>query len=160
MTTRNSTAESFFHRANSTISEVDSDYQQFKEEFEKKEKEYRAKIHYLKKEVSEAKESLSKVGVDLNETRDRLNSKDTLYSQLDEETKQKVNLKDVKIALLKEHIDKAKAKQMELLKGPVKKINRECDALLNEILKAKQLYEKRDITNEANRSKLDRYYSI
>jgi hypothetical protein len=41
MTTRNSTGESFFQRRNSVQSEADSDYQSYKEEFEKKEKEYR-----------------------------------------------------------------------------------------------------------------------
>ena len=46
-------------------------------------------------------------------------------------------MKDVKISLLKEHIDKAKAKQLEILKGPMKRVNRDCDILLNEILKLK-----------------------
>lgn len=41
-------------------SDADSDYLQFKEEFEKKEKEYRTRIHTLKKEVSVVKESLTK----------------------------------------------------------------------------------------------------
>jgi hypothetical protein len=112
MTTRHSTSESFFQRRNSggNVSEADSDYQQFKEEFEKKEKEYRSRIHTLKKEVSIAKESLSKMGVDMSETRDRVNSRESMYQFLDDKTRDKINLKDVKIALLKEHIDKSKAK--------------------------------------------------
>lgn len=61
MTTRNSTVESsFFQRRSSVASDIDSEYLQFKEEFEKKEKEYRNRIHTLKKEVSVVKESLSK----------------------------------------------------------------------------------------------------
>lgn len=40
-------------------SDADSDYLRFKEEFEKKEKEYRHKIHTLKKEVSSTKERIN-----------------------------------------------------------------------------------------------------
>jgi len=59
MTTRNSSTDNtFFQRRNSVKSEVDSDYQAFKEEFEQKEQEYRNRIHTLKKELSIAKESL------------------------------------------------------------------------------------------------------
>lgn len=142
------------------MSDVDSEYMQFKEEFEKKEQEYRQRIHTLKKEVSNAKESLSKIGNDANEGRGRIDSRDTLYQFLDDEARAKVNLKDVKIGLLKEHIDKAKAKQIELLKGPIKTLNRESDALLLQILKAKMSYERMDSKLESDRKRLDRYYDI
>ncbi len=69
-------------------------------------------------------------------------------------------LKDVKISLLKEHIDKAKAQQMQLLKGPIKKVNRECDSLLTQIMKAKARYEQLDQHAEADKQKLDRYYDV
>ena len=57
---------SFFQRRSSVASEADSDYQQLKEEFDKKEKEYRSKIHTLKKEVTVAKESLQPKGMDMS----------------------------------------------------------------------------------------------
>ena len=37
---------------------------------------------------------------------------------------------------------------MELLKGPVKKINREGDQILNEILKARNTFERNESKNE------------
>jgi hypothetical protein len=113
----------------------------------------------LKKEVSIAKESL-KVSSDLTESRDRLSSRDNMYQFLDDDTRAKVALKDVKIGLLKEHIDKAKARQMELLKGGVKKLNRDCDLILGQILKAKIQYEKMDEDSEGNKARLERYYDV
>ena len=53
---------------------------------------------------------MSKLGIDYYEVRERAATKDNLYSFLDDETKAKVALKDVKISLLKEHIEKAKSK--------------------------------------------------
>jgi hypothetical protein len=40
------------YRRGSTISEVDSETVQIREEFERKEKDYRGRIHTLKKEVT------------------------------------------------------------------------------------------------------------
>ena len=56
---------------------------------------------------------------------------DTMYAQLDDETRQRVVLRDVKISLLKEHIDKAKAKQMEILKGAMRRVRPDSEQLLN-----------------------------
>lgn len=75
-----------------------------------------------------------------------------MYQFLDDETRKQVNIKDVKISLLKEHIEKAKAKQMDILKGPMKRVNRDCDMVLNEILKSKQQYEKLEAQNKVTRS--------
>ena len=48
MTTRNSgTTEAMFER-NSAVSEADSDFMQYKEEFEKREGDYRSQIQTLK----------------------------------------------------------------------------------------------------------------
>ena len=136
MTTRHNPSETFFQRKASVVSEVDSDYLQFKEEFEKKEQEYRKRIHTLKKEVSLAKESLNKMGGSSEMTDSKYGGGrgDTMYTQLDDEVRQKVILRDVKIALLKEHIDKAKAKQMEILKGPLRRVRPDSEQLLNLIL--------------------------
>jgi len=136
MSARNNASETFFQRKASVISEVDSDYLQFKEEFEKKEQEYRKRIHTLKKEVSLAKESISKLGgsSDTVDSRLGLGRSDTVYTQLDEETRQKVVLRDVKIALLKEHIEKAKAKQMEILKGHLRRVIKGNQGLLSQLM--------------------------
>lgn len=96
----------------------------------------------MKLEINQAKEYLSKMGGDINETREKLGTKEALYQFLDDETRSKVTLKDVKISLLMEHIEKAKSSQMELLKGPVKQLNREADSILNEIIKTKSDFEK------------------
>lgn len=161
MTTRNAPHESFFQRRPSTaLSDVDSEYLQFKEEFERKEQEYRQRIHTLKKEVTFVKDSITKREAGMSDSRSRIDSRDTLYQHLDEEQRAKVQLNDVKISLLMERVDKAKALQMQLLKGPVKKVNRECDAILGEIIKAKSRYEQMDGEAEANKAKLERYYDV
>eukprot|EP00347_Sterkiella_histriomuscorum_P001927 403370134 len=164
MTTRNSAQqESFFQRRNSVQSDADSEYLQFKEEFDKKEKEYRNRIHTLKKELTITKDRMT-ANTDLNESKQSLyqsqSNREAMYQFLDDETRKQVNVKDVKISLLKEHIDKAKAKQLEILKGPMKRVNRDCDILLNEILKLKNQFEKLDASNQLNRTKLNNYYSI
>ena len=90
------------------MSDADSETVQIKEEFEKKEKDYRVRIHTLKKEVNQARESLNKIEQDYHGNRDRLNSTMNIYAFLDNDTQRKVHLKDVKISLIKERIDKAK----------------------------------------------------
>ena len=79
---------------------------------------------------------------------------------MDEEQRKQANLKDVKIALLKEHIEKAKSKQLEILKGPLKRVNRECDMVLNEVLKLRHQFDKLEQTNRTQKTHLDNYYSI
>lgn len=102
------------YRRGSTISEADSETVQIKEEFERKEKDYRGRIHTLKKEVTLAKESLNKIELEQHTSKERSNTSMNQYAFLDSETLRKVNLKDVKISLLKERIEKAKIKQIEI----------------------------------------------
>ena len=90
------------------MSDADSETVQIKEEFEKKEKEFRVRIHTLKKEVSQARESLSKIEQDFHGNRDRLNTTMNIYAFLDSDTQRKVQMKDVKISLIRERIEKAK----------------------------------------------------
>jgi hypothetical protein len=71
-------------RSSLAASEASSDYQSFKEEFEKKEVEYNKKIQLLKKEVQFVKESLRKINDDMQEVKDRGNNPQALYSLLDE----------------------------------------------------------------------------
>ena len=47
-----------------------------------------------------------------DETKDKMNTSQHIYQFLDEQTLSKVTYNDVKISLLKEHIEKAKVKQM------------------------------------------------
>jgi len=90
------------------VSDADSETVQIKEEFEKKEKDYRVRIHTLKKEVNQARESLSKTEQDYHGNRDKVSNTMNIYAFLDNETQRKVHLKDVKISLIKERIDRAK----------------------------------------------------
>ena len=90
------------------VSDADSETVQIKEEFEKKEKDYRVRIHTLKKEVNQARESLSKIEQDYHGNRDKVSNTMNIYAFLDNETQRKVHLKDVKISLIKERIDRAK----------------------------------------------------
>ena len=48
-------------RRGSVISDADSETIMIKEEFEKKEKDFRVRIHTLKKEVTQARETLNKI---------------------------------------------------------------------------------------------------
>ena len=42
----------------------------------------------------------------------------------------------------------------------MKKVNRECDIILNEILKLKQNYEKHELSNKKKRASLQHYYDF
>ena len=70
------------------MSEVDSEFQAYKEEFEQKEVEYRDTISKLKKDVQYVRESVSKSS--LSHSRERLNSKQNLYASLDDASREQV----------------------------------------------------------------------
>jgi hypothetical protein len=57
---------------------------------------------------------LSRIEHEHQTSKERSNTSMNQYAFLDSETLRKVNLKDVKISLLKERIEKAKIKQIEV----------------------------------------------
>ena len=72
----------------------------------------------------------------------------------------KVNLKDVKISLLKERIEKAKLKQLEVQKGYSKYVNPQWDAQLNDLVKFRKSYKTMKVENDKFEAKLSKFHDI
>ena len=70
------------------------------EEFKKTEFEYLRKIQDLKREVNATKESISRIEESLIEFWERNNNVNILYNILDDDNREKIMLKDVKVGLL------------------------------------------------------------
>ena len=111
------TATGLTNESDSSDEDDDSEtksYKRVKAEFEKKEKEYMAKLAVLSRQKEELKRTVEKANNDILSKQLTSDNVNPLYVSIDERNRRILESKDIYIASLQEKIKAAKAKSREL----------------------------------------------